>query len=62
MLHAHSPLLPEHFAHWVAIFTATVDRLFAGDTADLAKARAQAVANVLDQKLNSGVKIEKRTK
>ena len=60
VLHAHSPLQPDHFAHWVSIFTATVDLLFEGETADLAKSRARAVANVLDQKLNGGVKIEKR--
>ena len=59
VLHAYSPLLPEHFTHWVSIFTTTVDRLFEGETADLAKSRAQAIANVLDQKLNGLVKIER---
>jgi len=62
VLHAHSPLLPEHFTHWVSIFTATVDRLFEGETADLAKSRANSIAGVLDQKLNGGVKIEKRAR
>ncbi len=62
VLHAHSPLLPEHFTHWVSIFTATVDRLFAGKTADLAKSRAASVAGVLDQKLNGGIAIQRRTK
>ena len=61
VLHAHSPLLPEHFAHWVSIFTATVDRLFEGETADLAKTRANAIADVLSQKLNGGVQIGRAT-
>lgn len=59
VLHAHSPLLPEHFAHWVVLFTTTVDRLFVGDTAELAKTRARAVASVIDQKLNGALKIER---
>ena len=59
VLHAHSPLLPEHFLHWVTLFSQTVDRLFQGETADLAKSRAQAIASVLDQKLNGGIKIER---
>lgn len=62
VLHAHSPLLPEHFTHWVSIFTATVDRMFAGETAELAKSRAASVAGVLDQKLNGGIAIQRRTK
>ncbi len=57
VLHAHSPLLPEHFGHWVSIFTETVDHLFQGETADLAKSRANAIADVLSQKLNGGVQI-----
>ncbi len=61
VLHAHSPLLPEHFAHWVSIFTVTVDRLFQGQTAALAKSRANAIADVLSQKLNGGVQIQSTT-
>ena len=61
VLHAHSPLRPEHFAHWVSIFSATVDRLFQGETADLAKSRANAIADVLSQKLNGGVHIRPTT-
>ena len=57
VLHAHSPLLTEHFVHWVSIFSETVDRLFHGEMAEMAKSRANAIANVLDQKLNSGIQI-----
>ncbi len=40
-----TPLLPEHFARWLEIFTGTVDETFAGETADFLKMRAEAIAN-----------------
>ena len=40
-----TPLLPEHFARWLEIFTGTVDESFAGETADFLKTRAEAIAN-----------------
>mgnify|MGYP001559397343 CR=1 FL=1 len=40
-----TPLLPEHFARWLEIFTGTVDESFAGETADFLKMRAEAIAN-----------------
>lgn len=40
-----------HFARWLALFSETVDELFAGDRADLAKMRAQSIATVLQSKL-----------
>ncbi len=40
-----TPLLPEHFARWLEIFTVTVDESFAGETADFLKMRAEAIAN-----------------
>jgi hemoglobin len=43
-LHAKHPLKAEHFDRWVALFTATVDELFAGKTADDAKFRAFSIA------------------
>ena len=51
-LHAVHPLLPGHFDRWLQIFSQTVDELFAGETAELAKARARAIAASLDQRLN----------
>ena len=56
-LHERSPLLPEHFVVWVAIFSETVDRLFAGETAEMAKSRAAAIGESLSQRLNGGVQI-----
>lgn len=50
-IHVKSPLLPEHFARWVEIFTRTVDALFEGDKADEAKRRAAGIAQNLSARL-----------
>ena len=39
-----TPLLPEHFARWLEIFTETTDHMFTGARADFIKMRAEAVA------------------
>ena len=46
-LNAKSPISSEHFSRWVALWSATVDELFAGPIATLAKDRAQLVARSL---------------
>lgn len=51
-LHARSPLKPEHFDRWVAIFSQAVDDLFEGETATAAKLKAAAIGRSLDQRLN----------
>ena len=38
------PMLPEHFERWLTLWCDTVDQLFEGEKAALAKARAQMVA------------------
>lgn len=40
-----TPLQTKHFRRWLEIFHATVDEMFAGEKADFAKSRAEAVAN-----------------
>lgn len=40
-----SPLTQKHFRRWLEIFTETVDELFAGERAEFAKLRAEAIAN-----------------
>lgn len=52
-LHEKSPIKLEHFQRWLAIFSRTVDALFAGKTADDAKLRAKMIAHSLNQNLNS---------
>ena len=59
-LHEKFPLKLEHFRRWVEIFSATVDRLFVGETAENAKLRAKMIAHSLNQRLNeTGVQISK---
>lgn len=51
-LHAKSPLKLEHFRRWVEIFSETVDKIFAGETAENAKLRARMIAHSLNQRIN----------
>lgn len=51
-LHKKSPLKSEHFRRWLEIFSATIDKLFAGETAENAKLRAETIAHSLNQKIN----------
>jgi hemoglobin len=51
-LHALSSLRKEHLDRWVQLFTATVDDLFSGDKAELAKQRGRSIATMMDIKLN----------
>ena len=41
------PLKKEHFESWMKLFTSTVDELFEGKIATLAKVRAQSIAGVM---------------
>ena len=52
-LHEKSPLKLEHFQKWFEIFSRTVDELFAGKTADVAKFRAKMIAHSLNRNVNS---------
>jgi hemoglobin len=44
LLNSKEPMLPEHFERWLMLWEKTVDQLFAGEKAVMAKARAQMVA------------------
>ena len=52
-LHAKVPLTAGHFERWLALWRATVDELFAGERAELAKAHAQRVARAFHRRLAS---------
>jgi hemoglobin len=52
-LHAKVPLRAAHFEQWLSLWTSTVDELFAGDRADLAKAHALRVGRAFHQRLES---------
>ena len=44
-LNEETPLRTEHFRRWLELFHATVDELFAGERADMAKLRAGMIAD-----------------
>jgi hemoglobin len=50
------PLQKEHFNSWVHLFTTTVDDLFEGKIATLAKTRAKSIAAVMLFKMENGKK------
>lgn len=50
--HAHMKLKPEDFDKWVELFQATVDELFIGEKAKIAKERAQLVSWTMNSKFN----------
>jgi hemoglobin len=50
-LHHLTPLTAAHFKHWLAHFGNTVDELFEGTNANLAKQRAISIATVMQIKI-----------
>lgn len=53
-MHSVVNFTPEHFERWLKLFTATVDELFAGNKAELAKQRAISIATVMQLKILHG--------
>lgn len=49
--HAHMPLQKEHFDRWISLFNETVDELFEGEKATLAKERAFLIRWTLESKI-----------
>jgi hemoglobin len=41
------PLQKEHFDQWIHLFTSTVDELFEGKIAELAKTRAKSIGSIM---------------
>jgi len=52
-LHAKANLRAGHFGRWLALWNETVDELFAGERAELAKAHALRVAQAFHHRLQS---------
>ena len=50
--HAHLDINNSHFDRWVALFSQTVDELFIGEKAELAKQRAKLLQYTFVSKLN----------
>ncbi len=51
-LHARAPLRAGHFERWLVLWRTTVDELFAGPRAELAKAHAERVAHAFHRRLH----------
>jgi len=51
-LHKRSPFTKAHFSIWISYFKETVDELFEGPTAFIAKERAQSIATVMQVKIS----------
>jgi len=45
------PLTSEHFQQWLQLFLGTVDELFAGEKAELAKQRGRSIATLIQLNL-----------
>lgn len=54
LLHAKHPLEQEHFDRWLEIWVATVDELFAGEKAELAKEQGHRIAGSIHGRLHGG--------
>jgi hemoglobin len=52
--HAVLPAKKIHYDRWLKLFTETVDSLFAGEKAELAKQRAQNLASIFMSRLGLG--------
>ncbi|MFQ4147256.1 group III truncated hemoglobin [Arthrobacter sp. LAPM80] len=50
-INAKEPLTLEHFNRWLKLWTATVDDLFAGEKAELAKAQAHVIAGSMHRRV-----------
>ncbi|GGK84613.1 group III truncated hemoglobin [Rufibacter glacialis] len=49
--HLALPIERAHFTRWIALFTQTVDDLFAGTMAEQAKQKAASIANIFQMKM-----------
>ena len=55
-IHSLSTFKEEHFARWVFLFYQTINELYSGDHAELAKQRAESIATLMRIKLlHSGI-------
>jgi len=52
ILHQRSPLRKDHFKTWLTYFNESVDELFEGEKAFLAKERALSIATVMQIKIS----------
>lgn len=53
-IHQLSAFREEHFVRWVSLFKETIDEMFRGDRAELAKQRADSIATIMKIKTIHG--------
>lgn len=51
-LNKRYPFTPNHFSRWLALFNETVDELYAGTVALLAKSKARSIASLMQFKMD----------
>jgi Truncated hemoglobins len=56
LLNKKVPLAGKHFDHWLAMFRATIDELFAGEKADTIKEKAAMMAQLIQYKVEQSGK------
>jgi len=49
------PLTKEHFSRWIKLFTETVDELFEGNKAMIAKEKAKSIATIMQVKISGQI-------
>lgn len=52
-MHQKSSMTKAHFDRWVEVFCETIDRLFSGSNAEMAKQRAHSIATVMFIKIKT---------
>lgn len=52
-VHQRTPLTPAHYERWIELFVETVDGLFVGPRAELAKGRGRKMAAAMERLLGS---------
>lgn len=50
-VHNSQPINSEHFSRWVQLFIDTVDRLYEGENAELAKQRTKSISSIIEKKI-----------
>jgi hemoglobin len=51
--HMHMPLKQNHFDIWLSLFNETIDDLFSGEKAEMAKQRAYTIAWTISNKMKA---------
>ncbi len=56
--HIPLPVSPAHFQNWIKLFIQTVDELFTGNKAEMAKTKARTIAQIFEIRLKQMGRLE----